>query len=358
MRALMKTKKGVGHFEVRDVPQPQIKNGDDVLIKVRASGVCGTDVHIYHDTFQNYPPVVLGHEFSGIVSEVGKDVTRFVPGDRVVGEPHTLFCGKCDMCRAGKIQLCAEKRSPGWGIDGAFTDYLVMPELFLHHVPSNVTDRVAALAEPMAIVTHEVLERGRVEPQDTVAVIGAGPIGLLAAVVAKAGGAARTIVIGTDSAEALRFPAAKKLGVDITLNSMRKDVVARIQEMTNGRGADMVVEASGSESGINTAIDIVKQCGRITAVGMPNRDKVNVQWFKMINKVLDVTFNLSSSVSSWERALSIMSTTPYDLNAVISHDASIEDWRSVFDDIAKGAAIKAFFIPGAPRRADIEKTKI
>lgn len=347
MKALMKTAKGVGHFEIRDVPIPTIKKDDDVLIKVSAAGVCGTDVHIYHDMFQNYPPVILGHEFSGVVAEIGSAVTRFKVGDRVVGEPHTLFCGKCDMCRAGKIQLCASKRSPGWGIDGAFTDYLVMPELFLHHIPDNVPDDIAALAEPMAIVTHEVLERATVEPQDVVAIVGAGPIGLLASVAARAGGASRVIVLGTDVDEALRFPAAMKLGVDAVINVLHENAAEKVLALTDGRGADLVVEASGAESGINTAIDIVKKCGRICVIGMPNKERVSVQWLKMINKVVDVVFNLSSSVSSWERALSIMAHTIYDLRAVITHYANIEDWESVFDDIANGIAIKALFIPRA-----------
>lgn len=351
MKALMKTEKGEGHFEIREIPKPAVQNPYDVLIRVCAAGVCGTDVHIYHDTFQNYPPVVLGHEFSGVVEAVGRGVKSFRPGDRVVGEPHTGFCGKCDMCRAGNIQLCAEKRSPGWGINGAFTDYLVMPELFLHRVPDAVSDLVASLAEPMAIVTHSVLECGKVEPQDTVAVVGAGPIGLLAAVAAKAGGAKRTIILGTNVDEGIRFPAARKLGVDCIVNVMREDVQSRILELTAGRGADMVVEASGSEAGINTAIDVVKKCGRLCVIGMPSRDKVNIQWLKMINKVLDVVCNLSSSVSSWERALDIMASTPADLSAIVTHRASIEDWREMFDKIAGGEAIKVAFVPESRRQA-------
>ena len=331
---------------MRDIPVPAVKKADDVLIKVSAAGVCGTDVHIYHDMFKSYPPVVLGHEFSGVVTDVGTAVTGFKPGDRVVCEPHTLFCGKCDMCRAGKIQLCPEKRSPGWGIDGAFTDYLVVPELFLHHVPDNVPDDVAALCEPMAIVTHSVLERARVEPQDVVAVIGAGPIGLLSMVAARSGGASKLIVIGTDADEDIRFPAARRLGADCVINVMRESALEKVMELTGGKGVDLVVEASGSEPGINTAIDIVKKCGRISVVGLVGKERVSIQWLKMTNKVLDVAFNMSSSVSSWERALSIMATTPYDLSAVITHHSNISEWEQVFDDIAKGKAIKALFIPG------------
>ncbi len=345
MKALMKTAPGVGNFEVCDIPKPEVKCDDDVLIRVTAAGICGTDVHIYHDKFPSYPPVVLGHEFAGVVEAVGSNVTKVKIGDRVTCEPHTKFCGKCDLCRAGKIQLCAEKRSPGWGIDGAFTDYVVVPELFLHHIPENVGDEVAALAEPMAIVTHSVLERGKVEPQDVVAVIGAGPIGLLAAVAAIAGGASEVYVLGTNADEAKRFPAAMRLGVTGVINTMKENAVEKIMEITNGKGVDLVIEASGAEPGINTGIDIVKVCGRICVIGMPGKDQTTVQWLKMTHKVLDVCFNKSSSVSSWERALSIMATTKSDLRNVITHYASITEWENMFDAIASGDAIKVMFVP-------------
>lgn len=345
MKALMKVAKGKGNLEICDILRPKIKNEDDVLIEVTAAGVCGTDIHIWRDEFPYYPPVVMGHEFAGIVRKTGKSVTRFSTGDLVVGEPHTHFCGKCEMCRAGKIQLCAHKRSPGWGIDGAFTDYLVMPELFLHHVPEGVDSVTAALCEPLAIVTTGVLEHGKIGPQDTVAIVGAGPIGLLSAVAAKSGGAAKVVVLGTDADEAVRFPAARKLGADQVINVQRENAKKLVDSLTSGRGVDIVVEASGAAEGINTAADIVKQCGKITVVGMPGEEKLSIKWLEMIHKVLDVNFNFSSSVSSWERALSIMKTTPYDLSAVITHKVNISNWEQAFDDIAIGNAIKVMFIP-------------
>jgi len=345
MKALVKTQKGDGFFEIQDIPKPEIKKEDDVLIRVLAAGVCGTDVHILHDEFPYWPPVVVGHEFVGVVEEIGSAVTNFKVGDRIVAEPHTHFCGKCDMCRSGRIQLCAHKRSPGWGMNGAFTDYLVMPELFLHHVPQKVSDEVAALAEPLAIVTHEVLERAKVEPQDKIAIVGAGPIALLAAVAARSGGASRIYMLGTDADEALRFPTAKKLGIDAVINVQHENVEEKILELTDGKGVDMVIEASGAEAGINTAISIVKKCGRICVIGVPSREKVNIKWKMMVNKVLDVIFNFSSSVSSWERALSIMDTTPYDLSAIITHRVNITEWESAFEDIAAGKAIKVLFLP-------------
>ena len=159
------------------------------------------------------------------------------------------------------------------------------------------------------------------------------------------------IILGTDADEERRFPAARKLGIDCIVNVMHENVTDIVNGgggggLTKGEGADMVVEASGSEAGINTAIDIVKRCGRLCVIGMPGRDRVSVQWLKMIKKVLDVNFNLSSSVSSWRaRAFHYGAHTPSDLSAIITHYADIQDWKRVFDDIEKGNAIKAFFIP-------------
>ncbi len=345
MKALVKTAKGKGNLEVREVSVPKVAHGDDVLIEITAAGVCGTDIHILKDEFPYYPPVILGHEFAGIVRQTGADVTRFAQGDLVVGEPHTHYCGKCEMCRAGKIQLCPHKRSPGWGVDGAFTDYIVMPELFLHQVPQNVDCVTAALCEPLAVVTHGVLEHGRVDPQDMVAVVGAGPIGLLSVVAAYAGGASEVILIGTDADEAVRFPVARRLGVRRVINAQREDAAQTVAELTGGRGVDTVVEASGAEAGINTAADIVKKCGKITVVGMPGDERLNIKWLEMVNKVLDVHFSFSSSVSSWERALGIMERTPYDLSALVTHRVSIADWERAFADIASGRAIKVMFVP-------------
>lgn len=345
MKALVKTAKGDGFVEVRDVPAPSIRQDDEVLIRVDAAGVCGTDLHIFHDEFPYWPPVVLGHEFSGTVLEVGKAVTRFRAGDRVVAEPHTHFCGKCELCRAGSIQLCAEKRSPGWGMDGAFTDALVMPELFLHHIPDSLSGPVAALTEPTAIVVHGLLERGGLRACETVAIVGAGPIALLSVVVAKAAGAKRIFLLGTDADEALRFPAAEKLAVDQCINVGKQDAVATVLAQTGGLGVDLVVEASGAAAGINTGIGLVKKCGRMTVLGLPGKKEIPVCWADMVKKVLDVTFCFSSSVSSWEKAIAILASSPVDLSCLISHQTSIENWEHVFADCERGNAIKAMFIP-------------
>jgi L-iditol 2-dehydrogenase len=344
MRALMKMVKGPGNIEVSEIAIPVIPEENWVLIKVKAAGVCGTDLHIWHDQFPYWPPVVLGHEFSGEIVEIGTKVKTFNVGDRVVAEPHSLACGICELCRQGKIQICASKRSPGWGINGGFTDYVVMPELLLHKIPENVSFELAALAEPMAITVHQVAERGRIECQDFVVVTGAGPVGILAAFVAKAMGAAKVAITGMSACEKVRFGVAQELGADYIINVEKEDTLARIMELTGGRGADIVIETSGSARAIAEAPDLVRKCGRISAIGISGQETIPFPWNKAIYKVLDVSFNMSSSYTSWDRALSLIANTEKNLSRLITHKTSIDNWEQVFNDLEAENGIKALFV--------------
>ncbi|MBR2617455.1 MAG: alcohol dehydrogenase catalytic domain-containing protein, partial [Clostridia bacterium] len=244
MKALVKTEKGVGNVEILDRPLPKIKK-DEVLIRVAYSGICGTDIHILHDQFAYYPPVIMGHEFSGEVVEVGEEVTSYRKGDQVVGEPHNLACGKCYLCRNGHIQNCKDKRSIGWGIDGAFTTYLAMPEKLLHKIPQGLSLKAAAMAEPTAIVAHQLLERAKITPGDNVVIMGVGPIALLAAQMARVAGAGKIILCGTTGDVEYRLKIAKELNCfDVFVDVLKQDAVEEIMRETE-IGADIVVEASG-----------------------------------------------------------------------------------------------------------------
>ncbi|MCX6577673.1 MAG: alcohol dehydrogenase catalytic domain-containing protein, partial [Candidatus Aminicenantes bacterium] len=275
MSALVKTAKGKGLIELKEVPIPEIA-AHEVLIEVKAAGICGTDLHIYHDEFPYWPPVILGHEFAGVIARVGKDVLGWKPGDRVVGEPHTMACGKCWLCLTGNRQLCPSKRSPGWGIDGCFARYMRYPEpVLLHRIPDELTFEEAALVEPAANVVHDVLERGQVEPADAVAVIGPGPIGLIAAMAAKAASASKVFLLGTNADEEFRLSAARAMpAVDFVWNIQKEDVVSRIMDLTAGRGADLVIEASGAEAGIGLGLELVRKMGRLSAIGLTAKDRI------------------------------------------------------------------------------------
>jgi L-iditol 2-dehydrogenase len=346
MKALVKTGKGIGLVELRDVPVPPIAD-DEVLIEIKAAGICGTDLHIYHDQFPYWPPVILGHEFAGVIAAAGKNVRDWKPGDRVVGEPHTMACGRCWLCRTGNRQLCPEKRSPGWGIDGCFARYMRYPEpALLHRLPDSIGYEEAALVEPTANVVTDVLERGRVEASDTVAVVGPGPIGLLAAMAAKAGGAARVILIGTDADEELRLPAARKIkSIDHILNVQREDVVMFTLDLTRGRGADLVVEASGAARGIDLAVQLVRKLGRLTAIGLTGKSEIPFSYDGAMFKAATYIFNLSTSYTSWDTAIRLISSGKIKVTPLITHRGGLDHWEEFFAALEAKKGIKGVFIP-------------
>ena len=211
MKALRKLAAADEHLELVEVPEPKPEPGW-VVLEVTYAGICGTDLHIAHNQFPSWPPVTLGHEFCGRVADVGAEVEGWLPGDRVVCEPHSLACGRCHLCRRGHAELCAAKRSPGWGIDGGMAAQVAVPAHLLHRVPDAVSDLVAAMCEPTAIAVTAA-ERMPVEPGSTVAVFGPGAVGLLAAMVTRACGAGRTVVVGRASSRA-RLELAGELGFD------------------------------------------------------------------------------------------------------------------------------------------------
>jgi len=220
-----------------------------------------------------------------------------------------------------------------------------MPQALVHRIPQNLSYELAALAEPMAITVHEVTERGRIDCQDTVVVTGSGPIGILAAFVAKSCGAARVYMTGMNSGEPVRFGVAEALGVDIIINVQKEDPVKKINELTGGKGADVIIETSGAGPAIFQSVDMVRTSGRITAIGLTDGRNVEFQWNKAMYKALDISFNFSSSYTSWDKALSLMGNTKMDLGKIITHKAPIAQWREVFEDIEAERGVKALFIP-------------
>ena len=343
MLALVKEKEGKENLILKECPIPSFRD-DEVLIRVAYGGICGTDLHIYHDQYPYYPPVIIGHEFSGEIVKIGEAVTDFKVGDRVVGEPHNLACGKCYQCRNGHIQNCSDKRSIGWGIDGAFASYVVMPEKLLHKVPENVSLEAAAVAEPAAIVAHQLLERAGVRAGDQVVIMGVGPIALLAAQMAKIAGAGKVILCGCTSDVEYRLQVAKKLKCfDLFIDVLTEDVDEIIMRET-GIGADLVVEASGAGSAIQTAIRVLKKRGRLCAIGMTARDTVEIPWNAAMMKVLDIQFNMSSSYEGWKMALSLLSSGKLKVEPMVQV-RDLHEWKKAFADLENGKALKILLQP-------------
>ena len=344
MVGLFKTAKGPGNMELREAPVPEPK-ANEVLLEIKAAGICGTDIHIKHDNFPYWPPVIMGHEFSGQIIEAGSEVENFKVGDRVVGEPHTKACGKCELCRTGNIQICAQKRSPGWGIDGAFAKYLTMPEHLLHKIPDTLSYEDAAFVEPAANVVQDVLERGQIVANDTVVVIGPGPIGLVAVMAAKAAGAGKLIVVGTKADQAMRLPIAEEIGVDAIVLADQQDAVAEVQKLTNGRGADLVVEASGAAPAISSAVGMVRRLGRITQIGLTGKDQISFPWDAAAWKVCTIIFNLSTAYTCWDRTIGLMADKKIDASKIITHKLPLQEWEKAFELVETMQGMKVLLIP-------------
>ncbi len=344
MEALVKTQKGKGHLEIRTVEDPAVGD-NEVLLRVNAAGICGTDIHIMEDRFHNNPPVILGHEFSGEIVEVGRNVTGYSVGDRVVSEPHKGGCGTCKYCLTGEVEVCRNKRAIGYKIDGCFASHISMPVTSLHRIPENVTDEQAALTEPLAVAVKGVLERAKIEPEDFVMVAGCGPIGLLAAAAAKAEGARAVMITGTDGDEKLRLPAARQMGIDHVVNIQKEDVLQLVQDLTGGAGADVVVEASGAAASIRQAFDLVKIDGRICGLGLSGKEEIGIPWDAAIVKAVRLICSMSSNWTSWERALSLMSSGKINVDPVITAKCELSQWQQAFDQLQNLEAIKILIKP-------------
>jgi len=344
MKGVIKLKKGIGNVEYKDVPGPEI-NDDEVLIKVKAAGICGTDIHIYHDSYPYWPPVILGHEFSGVIEKAGKNIKNYRVGDRVTSEPHQKVCGTCSYCRRGLIHLCDSKRSPGWGIDGAMAEYIKLPEKLLHRLPDNITFEEGAVIEPISTVTHAIIERGSLTCEKSVVVLGPGPIGLIAAQVCKAIGATIVIIAGTEEDVEYRLKVANELNIDYVVNINKTDLANFVYVKTENFGASAAVECSGSEKGLNDAVEILCKNGKLIAMGMVGKEFINLKWKKIIMKEIDIITSLSSTYKSWEYAINLLGSGKINVKKIISHKFSLSEYKEAFDLIIRKKALKVILIP-------------
>jgi L-iditol 2-dehydrogenase len=254
-------------LDLVDLPKPQPAE-DDLLIRVRACGICGSDVHGYDgSTGRRLPPIVMGHEAAGVVESAGAAVTEFRPGDRVTFDS-TVFCGQCFYCRRGLVNLCDHREvigvsTPDFRRMGAFAEYVTVPARIAYALPEQMPFAHAALIEAVSVAVHAV-SLTPIGLDDTVVVVGAGMIGLLALQSAVLAGAGRVLVIDLDDG---RLALARGMGATATFNSSQCDPVAEIRNLTSGRGADVALECVGVSPSVNLAIEAVRKGGSVTLVG-------------------------------------------------------------------------------------------
>lgn len=254
-------------LEYLEVPEPEIGR-DEVLVAVRACGICGSDVHgMDGSSGRRQPPVVMGHEASGVIVQTGADVRVWAEGDRVTFDS-TVYCGECAFCREGRINLCNNRRVLGVSCDdyrrhGAFADYVAVPSRILYRLPEGLRFEQGAMVEPLSIAVHAV-NLADIKLGDSAVVVGAGMIGLMAVQALRAAGCGRIVAVDLDTR---RLDLARHLGADVTLQAEEGDVPAQVLEHTGGRGADVAVEAVGMTPTVQMAVASVRKGGQLVLVG-------------------------------------------------------------------------------------------
>ena len=340
MRALVKYASGKGNVGIRDVPIRE-PNADEILIKVKYCGICGTDLHIYADEFPNSPPVVMGHEYCGTVASVGKEVEHlWSPGDRVVGELHTGACGRCPLCLAGKPHICDSKLALGSKHDGAFAEYLAIPAWLAHRIPDGLPWEVAGVTEPFAITAHCLVERGDLREGQSVLVSGSATMGLLSSIWASRLGAAPIIVSGTNLDKAVRFPLAVEMGATRVVNVEEENLGDVVMAVTGGQGVDVWIECSGAAAAITAGLDLVKKAGKVILIGLVGPEKIPIPWNTLLYKELDLVGCFSSPPSSWHKALAAEREESGKLGKLVTRIIPLDAWEEGFEVMRSGTAVK------------------
>lgn len=344
MKAVMKVARGVGNVELRDIPEPTPDKGQ-VRIKVKAAGICGTDLHIYKDEFRSVPPVVLGHEVSGEIDALGEGVDGLNIGHRVTTETYFSTCGECAYCRTGHQNLCLNRRSIGSAVNGGFTSYVVVPAKNIHALPESVDFEAGALTEPLACVCHAVLTHKTVSAGDIAVIAGPGAIGLLTLQVLVASGA-RVIVLGADGDEA-RLDLAWQLGAEETINVSKQNPDDLLKQMTpGGLGADVVYECSGAVPAAQQLLTLARRGGRYVQIGLFGK---LVAWDldQVCYRELTVTGSNASVPSAWDRALQLLESGKVRTKPLITASYEVTGWQDAFEGFERKTAIKTLLLPAA-----------
>lgn len=340
MKGVAKLAPGDGHVGLLEVPMPEVR-ANHVLIEVKATGVCGTDIHIYHGEYAANPPVIMGHEVAGLVADVGEGATNCQMGDRVTCETYFSVCNECDFCRAGLPNLCPQRKSIGSGVHGGFTQYVLVPAHNIHHLPANVDLIAGALSEPLTCCVH-ALERTHVEPGETVIVSGPGAIGLLMAQVVKAAGA-KVVVLGT-GADTARLVMAQTLGADLALNVEEGTTPQIIADLTDGVGADVVFECAGVGASAQSCLKLVRRRGRYGQVGLFGKP---ITWDLdlVCYKELEVHGSFAHLPSAWRKALKLMASGQVQTRPLVSAILPITEWQAAFDAFERRDGLKIVLTP-------------
>lgn len=343
MKALTKISKTPKDWQVIDKPIPTYAD-DEVLIRVEYIGICGSDVHTYEGHYNvNAENLTIGHEFAGVVAEVGKNVTNVKVGDRVTSETTFKICGQCRYCREGQYNLCSTRKGLGTQQDGAMAQFIVARAASCHVLPENVSTRDASITEAAACAYHGVY-RADVKQGDIVLVLGPGPIGLLVAQVVMSRGG-RVVMTGlTQDAGRLKI-ARERFGVEFTVDVQQENLDELINKLTDGYGADVCYDCSGAVPSMQTGMKLLRKQGQYVQVGLFAREVIEVNFSHIIQKELYVTGSRSQNTHDWEPTLKLMSEGKINADKMITHEVGIDEWDKAYKLIKSGEATKVVMHP-------------
>ena len=343
MKALTKISKTPKDWRVIEKPIPAY-DSDQVLIRVEYIGICGSDVHTFEGHYNvNAENLTIGHEFAGVVAEVGKNVKNVKVGDRVTSETTFKICGECRYCKEGQYNLCSTRKGLGTQQDGAMAQYIVARAASCHVLPENVSTRDASITEAAACAYHGVY-RADIKPGDIVLVLGPGPIGLLVAQVVMSRGG-RVVMTGlTQDAGRLKI-AKERFGVEFTVDVQKDDLDALIKDLTDGYGADVCYDCSGAVPSMQTGMKLLRKQGQYVQVGLFAREVIEVNFSHIIQKELRVTGSRSQNTHDWEPTLKLMSEGKINADKMITHEVGIDEWEKAYKLIKSGEATKVVMHP-------------
>ncbi len=330
--------------ELREIETPIIQPGH-VLLRVAAVGICGTDVHQYLNE-HSWPvqiPVVMCHEFSGVIDDVGPGVTEFAPGDRVVSETAAFICGECHFCRTGQYHLCPHRIGFGQGKNGGLAQLVEVPARCLHRIPKSIPLSLAALCEPACVAYHAVSHHAKIRAGMTVAILGSGTVGLLCVQIAKRSGANPILLTGLWKDQE-RLQLGAKLGATHLVMIDKGSLREQVREIGDGMGLEVVIDASGSNASLKDAIDIVRPGGDIVRVGW-GPGVYNFSLDPLVHKEVRLQGAFSHNWEIWERVIKMMASGSIDASPLISAKFPIEKWQDGFEQMHDSMVVKAIIEP-------------
>ena len=343
MRAIVKAAERPG-ISMQPVPVPE-PGPEEVLIRVKAAAICGTDLHIsqWNAWAQRAGirlPLVMGHEFSGEVVGIGSRVRALKPGDHVAGETH-LPCGECYQCRNGLQHICQNLKLFGIHRDGCFAEYTTIPELCAYKVPAAIPPRIAAMLEPLGTSLRAVLELD--VSGGSVVVIGCGPIGLFAVASAKALGASR--IIGLDVREE-RLALARRVGCHMALDPRQAETAGRIQDATGGVGADAILEASGNAAALEGAFQYLRKGGKVALVGLPSEPvRLNLGPDVVFKEATIIGIHGREMFRTWTRMQQLLGSGLLNVEPIVTHEMRLEEFAEGFALLEAGKGGKVILVP-------------